>query len=121
MNVETRPYVERSEHYLAQASDEFGRGDYLQASEKGWGATAQMVKAVAEERGWDHSRHAQLIGTVRRVVAETGDQELWLAFGAARDLHENFYEGEMGANDVDYHLGHVTQFIERMRGLIDGN
>ena len=121
MNLETLPHVDRSARYLAHAAKELGRGDTLQASEKGWGATAQIVKAVAEERGWDHSRHAQLIGTVRRVVAETGDQELWLAFGAARDLHENFYEGEMGASDVGYHLGHVTQFIERMRGLINGS
>lgn len=121
MNVETRPYVERSSHYLTQASEEFAQGDYLQASEKGWGATAQMIKAVAEERGWDHSRHAQLIGTVRQVVEETGDQELWLSFGAARDLHENFYEEQMGAGDVEFHLDQVRRLTDRLRALIDGD
>lgn len=119
MNVETRPYVERSAHYLSQASEEFARGDLLQASEKGWGATAQMVKAVAEERGWEHRRHAQLIGVVRRVVEETGDQTLWLSFGAAGDLHTNFYESVMGASDVAYHLEQVTQFVDKVRGLLD--
>ena len=96
-------------------------GDIGQASEKGWGATAQIIKAVAEERGWEHIRHAQLIATVRRVVAETGDQELWLSFGAARDLHENFYEEEMASDDVDFHLAQVSGFVEKMRGLLNGD
>ena len=121
MNLETRPYVDRSTRYLAQAAEELGRGDTLQASEKGWGATAQIVKAVAEERGWDHGRHANLFEVVRRVVAETGDQDLWLSFGAAGDLHTNFYEGVLGESDVDYHLGHVMRFVEKMRGQINGN
>ena len=121
MNVETRPYVDRSAHYLSQASEEFARGDLLQASEKGWGATAQMVKAVAEERGWEHSQHAELIRAMRRIVEETGDQELWLSFGATRDLHENFYEGQMSERDVEYHLGQVLRLTDRLRGLIDGN
>ncbi len=119
MNVETRPYVDRSAHYLTQASEELAGGDTLQASEKGWGATAQIIKAVAEERGWDHSRHAQLIGIVRRIVEGTGDADLWVAFGMSRNLHENFYEGEMGPTDVDTHLGQIAGFVQRMRGLID--
>ena len=121
MNVETGPYVDRCDHYLSKAAEEFARGDLLQTSEKGWGATAQVIKAVAEERGWEHRRHANLIQVVRRVVAETGDQDLWVAFAMARELHENFYEGQMGEIDVDFHLGHVTRFVEKMRSLIDGN
>ena len=119
MNVETRPYVDRSAHYLAQASEELAGGDTLQASEKGWGATAQIIKAVAEERGWEHGRHAHFFEVARRVVAETGEQELWIAFEMARGLHENLYEGKMGEDDVEFHLGHIGRFVDRMRGLID--
>ncbi len=119
MSVETRPYAERSAHYLRQASAELANGDLLQASEKGWGAAAQVIKAVAEERGWDHSRHALLIRTTRRIVEETGDGDLWQGFAMARELHENFYEGELGENDVVLHLESVTSFIEKMRALID--
>ena len=39
-------------------------GDLLQASEKGWGVAAQMVKAVAETRGWRHSTHGDLYHVV---------------------------------------------------------
>lgn len=119
MNTATHPYIERSSHYLTQASEEFAQGDYLQASEKGWGATAQMIKAVAQERGWEHRFHAELIRAMRRVVEETGDQELWLTFGATRDLHENFYEGQMSGDDVEYHLDQARHLIDRLRDLID--
>ena len=39
--------------FLTKAGGYLAEGDLLQASEKGWGAAAQMVKAVAEARGWD--------------------------------------------------------------------
>ena len=121
MNVETRPYLDRSAHYLAQASEELARGDSLQASEKGWGAAAQIVKAVAEERGWDHFRHVFLYENVRRVIQETNDTEYRNLFAYAGELHTNFYEGTLDLNDVTNHLGYVTRFVEKMRGLLDGN
>ena len=43
--------------FLAAARACLAEGDLLQASEKGWGAAARMVKAVAETRGWRHSSH----------------------------------------------------------------
>ena len=121
MNVETRPYLDRSAHYLSQASEELARGDTLQASEKGWGAAAQIVKAVAEERGWDHFRHVYLYENVRRVIQETNDTEFRNLFAYAGELHTNFYEGTLDFNDVTNHLGYVTRFVEKMRVLIDGD
>ena len=44
-------YTSRSMTYLSQASEELAKGDLCQASEKGWGAAAEMVKAVAAVRG----------------------------------------------------------------------
>ena len=119
MNTMTRPYVERSAHYLNQASHELEQGDTLQASHKGWGAAAQIVKAVAQERGWEHVHHAQIIAAVRRVVAETGDNDVLIAFQMARGLHENFYEGELEADNVDVSLRHVASLVEKLRALID--
>ena len=53
----TQQYQQASEHFLAQARLELAGGDLAQASEKGWGAAAQMLKAIAERRGWEHNRH----------------------------------------------------------------
>ena len=47
----TQTYQQASQRFLAQAKQELAAGDLPQASEKGWGATAQILKAVAEQRG----------------------------------------------------------------------
>ena len=54
---QTQTYRERSRALLAEAREELGAGDLEQASVKGWGAAAQMVKAVADERGMPHEHH----------------------------------------------------------------
>ena len=53
----TQTYQQASQRFLAQARQELAVGDLPQASEKGWGATAQILKAIAEQRGWEHNRH----------------------------------------------------------------
>ena len=42
-------YREQSRQFLAQAQQELAAGDLPQASEKAWGAVAQMVKAWAAQ------------------------------------------------------------------------
>ena len=77
---------------LEQACAELDRGDTRQASEKGWGAAAQAVKAVAQGRGWEHNTHGDLFRAVRLLGAEPGNTELTGLFGSANTLHVNFYE-----------------------------
>ena len=89
-------------------------GDLLQASEKGWGAAAQAVKAIAETRGWDHRGHRQLHQAVDRLVAETGQAELRTLFASANILHSNFYDGFLSEEAVGGYLGEVERFIERL-------
>ena len=67
----TQTYAQAARHLLEQASAELAQDDVRQASEKGWGAAAQMVKAVAEQRGWQHRQHAALFAAVSRLVDET--------------------------------------------------
>ena len=44
----TQTYRDASRLLLAQGRAELAAGDVRQASEKGWGAAAQMVKSIAE-------------------------------------------------------------------------
>ena len=37
--------------FLGHAEEELAKGHRLQASEKAWGAVAQQLKAIAEQRG----------------------------------------------------------------------
>ena len=68
-----------------------------QALAKGWGAAAQMVKAVAQQRGWTHTNHGALFTAVNRLVRETGTPEIEPLFSAASALHVNFYENWMSS------------------------
>ena len=63
----TQKYRQDSRTLLAQARSELAIGDVLQASEKGWGAAALMLKAVAEQRGWEHGKHRHLSRVASRV------------------------------------------------------
>ena len=111
-------HSETAGEFLAKAGGYLAEGDLLQASEKGWGAAAQMVKAVAEERGWDHSGHRQLFVTVRRLVEETGDEQLRVAFGLANVLHINFYDGLLPREEVEAYLAHIREFVGRLEELL---
>ena len=105
-------HIETSRRFIIQADAEIAAGDLLQASEKGWGAAAHAIKAVAQERGWRHDSHARLFGIVDRLVVETGDSRIRRFFNAASETHKNFYEGEMSKEDI-------AENLEKIRTLLD--
>ena len=107
-------YKEASEALIKQGEDELARGDTRQASEKGWGAAAQMVKSVAEQRGWEHKAHAELYNVIARLVAETGDDEIRRLFAVAGNLHVNFYENWDNAPNVAAGLADVRRFLDKL-------
>ena len=104
--------------FLAKAGGYLAEGDLLQASEKGWGAAAQMVKAVAEARGWPHSGHRHLWLAVDRLVEETGEREIWTGFSVASVLHVNFYDGLMSRGAVEDGIERVGEFVGRLEALL---
>ncbi len=113
-------YTEQSRRFLDQAWVELEAEDLRQASEKGWGAAAQMVKAYADRRGLEHNSHARLYGVVSRLVEETDDNSFRIQFNDAGGLHENFYEGQFSSRDVRDSLEQVARFIERIESLLNG-
>jgi len=113
----TQTYHEASQHLLVQAEQELAAGDVRQASEKGWGAAAQAVKAVCERRGWRHSTHRHLHQAVSELTDESGDGEIETLFGAASRLHINFYENWLPANSVQRGLADVQRFVDKLDAL----
>ena len=99
---------------LEQAHQELANGDIRQASEKGWGAAAQAVKAVSLDRGWPHNSHGALFSAVRRLARETDNDELDRLFGVANSLHRNFYEDWLPADTVRTRLVDVVQLVALM-------
>ena len=103
-----------SRQLLAQGFTELASGDARQASEKGWGAAAQMLKAVAEQRGWQHNSHGALYRVVDRLVQETNDREIHNLFHVANGLHVNFYENWATDASIENGLQDMERLLDKL-------
>ena len=112
-----RNYRVASRQLLRQGREELAQGDTRQASEKGWGAAARIVKAIAESRGWTHGGHGQLFTAVRNLREETGDEEIGRLFHVANSLHNNFYENNQETETVHEALDDVERFVDKVEPL----
>ena len=112
-------YRDLSSFYLRKAGEHLEEGDLVQASEKGWGAAAVLVKACAEARDLEHLKHRHLWRAVNRLVDESGDRELQLLFSHAESLHGNFYEHYWDADTVATYLNQVDLLVDKLAPLIE--
>ena len=115
MTSDPAKYRELHSKYMNDASRLLAEGDYPQASEKLWGAAAQMVKAVAETREWRHSSHRDLRGTISRLFRETNDAELPRLFAVAEALHANFYEDYIQPEELRVYAEDIRRLIEKLQ------
>ena len=111
-------YREASRRLLGQALAELDAGDLRQASEKAWGAAAQIVKAAAQLRTWEHSSHRGLFQAVRRLTEETVDPEIHDLFAYPNYLHTNFYENTFGVDEVARYVVRTEEFITKIEAII---
>ena len=107
-------YLDTSVEYLEHAQSLLAEGDLSQASEKGWGAAAVLVKAAAESRGWPHESHRHLWQALGRLADQTGDQEMRDEFGLAGELHTNYYEAWLSAETVERNLVAVERLLGKL-------
>ena len=110
-------YRTAASELLEQGFAEAEAGDLRQASEKGWGAAAIAVKAVAEGRGWSHGSHDDLFAAVSRLARELPEAGLFTDFQAAGVPASEFYEGWQTPEMVEHGLGQARRFVETVTGL----
>ena len=115
----TNRYATASREYMGRAWQYLADEDLSQASEKGWGAAAEMVKAIAEERGLPHDGHRLLYRIIDNLVAETGDIELSRLFKVASDLHINFYENWYSRESVQLSVQDVQTLLDKLEPLLE--
>jgi uncharacterized protein (UPF0332 family) len=111
-------HLKLSEKYMREAEDLLAKGDYAQASEKAWGAAAQIVKALAAREGKELRSHASLWEYVDELAEKLGEIELRHLWGRANNLHQNFYENWMPARDVRLAVNDVKMFVERLKAIL---
>jgi len=69
-------YLRLSEKLLAEAEELLRRGDYIQASEKTWGAAVHVVKALAVKEGRKLESHSDLWRFMSTLATKLGDKGL---------------------------------------------
>ena len=118
MTLETLKYHTAATEFLAQAEKELELGDLRQASEKGWGAAATIVKAVAEQEDWDHRSHDDLYAAVVRIAGILDYDDIYSDFQIAGSLHTNFYEGWQPKEMVQDAMPRVQTFVNKIASLL---
>ena len=115
-----RKHVAQAREYWAKGAQHLAEKDTCQAAEKGWGTVAQLTKAVATMKGWDHYDHAAVRDCLYAIAEENQNQELQVIRGtrAAEHLHGHFYEVFMTQRTVEVALGDVTPLLEILWGLL---
>lgn len=111
-------YLELNNKFLQEAETLLEKGDYVQASEKFWGASAQMVKAVAARRGIELRSHGELYRFVQQLREELQDPELSRLFSIASALHQNFYENWLPGGTVVDNAEAIRELMRRLGALL---
>jgi len=111
-------YLKLHEKYLRDADEFLAKEDYAQASEKLWGASEEIVKAVAASRGLDIKSHGELHEFVTKLWEETRDPQIRTLWLVATTLHQNFYEAWLPSALVMEAAEDVKKFSEKVKGLL---
>ena len=113
-------HLNQAKEYWRKAPAYLAEGDLCQAGEKGWGATAQLTKAVAALRNWEHFDHVAIQEAITALVTELPEQGPAISRGlaAAERLHGNFYEVFMTRELTGYALDDVYPLLAILWGLL---
>ena len=114
VTAQVQKYRDASKALLDLGFAELGQGDTRQASERGWEATVLMLKAVAEQRGWEHQGCRPIRRVASRLADETGDAEIRRLYRVAHSLHTNFYENLDTAEDVRAGEDDVQRLLDKL-------
>ena len=89
-----------------EISDEFEKGDLVQASEKVWGAVAHYVKSVARKHGWPNRSHPDVRKNATRLIDLTDNpRQNGLLFKSMENPHINFYQDTYADRPQDVKFG----------------
>ena len=113
------------------------RGEIEEASENSWlaashmghvakfvckarGAAAQIVKAVAMERGWECATDFDPHEIVTRLMQETSDVDYVYLFTPVSQLRWNAIEPLLPSETAEVYIKEVSKFVDKIEGLLSG-
>ena len=116
-NEESEKYAELSRRYIERADEYLRAGDSVQASEKGWGAVAEAVKSIAEQRGWNHWGHHLLNDVAFQLSEEWNRPDVLSMYDTVEKLHINFYEDAMELDEIASRIGAAKNLLGELADL----
>ena len=119
--VAVEDYRQQAHAFLARAREYLAADDLHQASEKGWGAAAWMVKGLAVTQGWEYREHAQFAVVCRNASDLTGNERLLDLTEIAYGLHRGYYTRKMFLSDrtIARNLDQMTEFLDALEPLTE--
>ena len=111
-------YEKLNGKYLKEAEELMRKRDYVQASEKFWGAAAEIIKAVAAKRGENIGTHK---GVGRFILKLHNEHPVWHLldlYAAAETLHVNFYEDNVPEELVKIRAEKVKDLVDKLKVLL---
>lgn len=118
LGVEVTKYLDLNGKYLREADELLKKKDYPQASEKLWGAAAEMIKAVAARRGIELGTHRSLSDFLTRLHKEYPEWKMADKYAHANNLHINFYEDWLSPELVEEGSSAVKELIALLKKLL---
>ena len=107
-----------SRRFVQHAWQELARGNRLQAGEKAWGAVAQHLKIIGEQRGWNRTAHRHLDAIGRHIVIEYNEPGLANALSDAYHKgHENFYENQRSIEELEETIDGVEEALPMLEAI----
>ena len=116
-NSESERYAQLSRQYIQRADEYLLVGDRVQASEKGWGAVAEAIKSIAEQRRWNHQGHRLLDDIVLQLSEEWERPDVRRLFDIAERLHINFYEDALQLDAIAARVSDAKDLLRELETL----
>ena len=111
--------VQISQRLIQQAREELERGDRLRATEKIWGALAQMLKAHGQQRGWLNLGGRRTVEHIAmQLQLEYDDLDVASAYVAADNGHRNFYDNEMSLPEIEGIIAVVARALPKLESAL---
>ncbi len=110
-----------SRRFIMEAREELDSGNRLQAGEKAWGAMAQHLKIIGDDRGWSHGSHRQLESIGHHIRAEYPDYDsgdlVAALLNAYHKGHENFYDNRRSIEEIEETIEQVENILPVLEAI----
>ena len=110
-----------SRHFLECAALELAKKppERLSASEKGWAALAQAVKAVGKDRRWRPNAHYRIHAILNQIIYEQWEgtataAEMRQDFLAVQSLRSNYHEIVFETPTIQAGLAAAQRLVDRL-------